>query len=374
MKALISLALICLLPLSNVALGQIAKERISPGQRYSFLLYAENPLNVSRPDQIIELILKKVRSKFPSFNPKAFFVTYQEKEIPSQLCEEPAGFRHDKEETPGTIVFVSTFAPFEKKKFQIVWQTDTVIEHQYPKMTQAALGVKVDYRKIDGYYTGGKFVDVDSATVPSDHFAHDALYRIEGPGWESDRIVYRYYLDSRNRNDIFGKRTHDLVLQEIGQNDLVSDSKESYSNMLDWGMDIFKVGESLGIGSIAMWQDSKVATVSKVDKVTCRVLNGPIESGVLTEYAGWKVGSGMHDLFSDVSISAGSRLTKVVASVSGDSVQLCTGLAKHEGCDLIRSENTAEGKWGYTAMYGKQSLSGDNWELRSFTGEATSRR
>ncbi|HUI29592.1 MAG TPA: DUF4861 family protein [Candidatus Acidoferrales bacterium] len=364
MKHIALIALVVLPFLYVTSPGQVSHS--VPSAQDSFLVTAMNPTNVSRAYEVIALDLEKIKSKFPSFNEKAFFVTYDKNEIASQLLGARGSCENSTSGNSSMMIFVSSFAPLEKKEFIIRWTTDTVEEHTYPPMTRAALGVKTDYRKVNGYYTGGRFVDVDSTSVPSDHFAHDALYRIEGPGWESDRIVYRFYLDSRNRNDIFGKRTHQLVLEQIGANDLVSDSKESYTNMLDWGMDIFKVGESLGIGSIAMYHDTEVATVSNVERVECKILNGPIRSGVSTKYFGWKVAGKLYDLFADLSISAGSRLTKVCASVNSDSVQLCTGLAKHVGCDLIKSPESSDGKWRYLALYGKQSLSGDNLGIAIF--------
>jgi len=359
MKYIVFALLIFVSSMPQAATSQIRHD--GAVDKHSFSIIAENPTNISRPDETVEIDLPKVKSKFPSFNEKAFFVFQDGKEIPSQLSERQILFGGSRE-----IIFVSSFAPHEKKEFQIVWKADMAEVHHYAPMTQAALGIKVDYKKVNGYYVGGRFVDVDSATVPPDHFAHDALYRIEGPGWESDKIVYRFYLDSRNRNDIFGKKTHNLVLQKIGVNDLVSDSKESYSNMLDWGMDIFKVGESLGIGSIAIWHNSKVVTVSDVDKVECRITNGPIKSGVLARYLDWKVGEAKYNLFSDLTISAGSRLTEVNAFVNSDTLLFCTGLAKHDGSDLIKSTQSSKGKWAYLALYGKQSLAGDNLGIAIF--------
>lgn len=352
--------LIWSLSFSNSVLGQVNHPAVKSMTKHSFSLTAANPTSISRHDELIGIDLAKIKTEFPSFNEKAFRVTYRNKEVPSQHSDEPSGYNQNQIRSSGRIEFVSSFAPLEKKEFRITWRPDTVEEHAYPKMTQAALGVKADYEKVNGYYTSGRFVDFDSTTVPSDHFAHDALYRIEGPGWESDKIVYRFYLDSRNRNDIFGKKTHELVLKTIGQNDLVSDGKESYASMLDWGMDIFKVGESLGIGSIAMWHDSKVVTVSDVESVKCCVFNGPLRSGVLARYNGWRVAGMKYDLISNLSISAGSRLTRVCAFANGDSVQFCTGLARHDGCDLLESAPGANKEWAYVALYGKQSLSGDS--------------
>ncbi len=325
-----------------------------------FHFTAINPANISRPHELISIDLKTIRAKYPSFNERAFIVSCEGAEVPSQLDDGNADNPvHD-------ILILSSFAAQERKRFSVSWWSDTVMVHHYPKLTQAVLGMKVDFKKVNGYYTGGRFVDVDSTTLPRDHFAHDALYRIEGPGWESDKIVYRYYLDSRNRNDIFGKKNDGLVLQKLGVHDLVSNSMESYTKMLDWGMDIFKVGESLGIGSIAMWHDSKPVTVSDVDSVKCYVAeNGPMLSGIYTKYLGWKVGGEKSDLYSHLTISAGNRLTKVSLDLKGKPVDLCTGLAKHEDSDFMESKPARSG-WSYMALYGKQSLSGDDLGIAVF--------
>ena len=310
-----------------------------------------NPAKISRIDELVTLKVSELKEKDPSFNEKAFYLTEGERELPSQLDQK------------GNIIFIASFSPKETKKI-IIHYTGGIKKNTYKKMTQAVLGVKVNYKKVDGYYTGGEFVDVDSVTVPKDHFAHDALYRFEGPGWESDKVAYRFYLDSRNRTDIFGKKINELVLDKIGVNDLVSDSKESYTKMLPWGMDIFKVGESLGIGSVAMWSGNNFQTVSKVEQVKCYVKNGPIKSGVYTKYLNWEVNGKKYNLFSDLSISAGSRLTNVNLKISDD-VLMCTGLAKHEDCTLIKSAED-DLSWGYLALYGKQSLSGDDLGIAIF--------
>ena len=327
----------------------------------TIVVTAVNPVAVTRADETIAIDLKALRSKYPGFNPNDFYVTVADSEIPSQIVDS----RHDG--TPDRLLVCTSFRSLESKSMVIHYTLHGVVERPYPRMTQAQLGMKTEYSKINGCYTGGRFSNVDSTVVPPDHFAHDALYRIEGPGWESKWIVYRYYLDSRNRNDIFGKKTHDLVLQKIGVNDLVSDSKESYTNMLDWGMDIFKVGESLGIGSIAMWHNSEVVTVSKVDRVECRIPHdGPILSDVLTSYSGWSVGKKSYNLTTDLSISGGSRETKVDAGISDDSVELCTGLAKHSDCELVKSSPADTAGWSFIGLYGRQSLAGDNLGIAIF--------
>ena len=71
--------------------------------------------------------------------------------------------------------------------------------------------------------------------------------------------------------DIFGKIIPDMVLSQVGV-----DGYESYHEMSDWGMDILKVGKSLGLGSIAFWNGTKAERIEKTDSVICKILNDGI--------------------------------------------------------------------------------------------------
>jgi hypothetical protein len=361
MKLLIKVSLISLI-FFLVGCSKSSKENQIFNADYpeQFQVVVSNPLDSLRKDVTVQIDVNSIKEKYPDFNPLAFMVLNEGNELPSQAED----IKSDS--GPERIDFLTNLNPGEKQNITIRYAKVGVKNRKYTKRTQAVLGKKVGYKLVKGEYTGGRFEDVDSVKVPADHVAHDALYRIEGPGWESDLITYRFYLDSRNRNDIFGKKVHELVLQKIGVNDLVSNSKESYTKMLDWGMDIFKVGESLGIGSIGMWYDNKVYTVSKTDSVMCIIAaNGPVRSDVFTKYYGWQVGKEKYNLFSNLSISAGSRLTKVDLDLSGSEANFCTGLAKHDNCVFMKSVNK-NSEWGYIALYGKQSLSGDNLGISVF--------
>jgi Domain of unknown function (DUF4861) len=319
-------------------------------------LNIHNPLNEARRDVTISIDLSQLKAKYPDFNYKSFLVFSGKKEIPSQTgCSNNSG-------VPDKILFLINMSPKETETITIKYSQSAIRKREYKKRTDAYLGKKEDYKLVNGYYTGGKFVSIHSDEVPKSHFMHDARYQFEGPGWESDLVDYRFYLDARNRNDIFGKKVHELVMPTIGKHDLVSNSMESYTKMLYWGLDIFKVGESLGIGSISMYADGKVETVSKTDSEICTVAdNGPIYSGIYTNYYGWDVNGKKYDLNSLVSITAGSRLTETDLTISGNPENLATGLAKHDNTELLNSNS--KGNWQYMGLYGKQSLAGDNDKL-----------
>jgi hypothetical protein len=309
-----------------------------PGARENLVVECVNPLTAERVDALVSIPTGALKAKPGVFRDG-------EAIVPHQVVN-------------GRIVLVLSLGPGEKK---ILTVDDSGPIPVVPKRTQADLAVKVDYVLSNGTYTGGRFEKVQSARTPQGHRPHNAYFKYEGPGWESDRIGYRLYLDERNRCDIFGKRAKGVVLHTVGVNDLVSDGKESYQSRLDWGQDIFKVGGSLGIGSFALWHDGRPVPVEVIDSAMCRVSqDGPIFSEVALEYHGWKVGGKSRELKARLSIAAGSRLTNVNLTLQGAAAEFCTGLAKHEGCVRMTSPASARSGWGYVALYGKQALTGDN--------------
>ncbi len=335
--------------------GKTVGNKLDAQYPASFKISVVNNADLPLNDKTISVSIESILQKHPDFNPKAFVVMTGGEEIPSQT--ESISYDH----SPSNIIFISDFAPKSERDFTVRFNKTGASNNEYTKRTQAVLSVKEDYKLVDGFYTGGKFVDTDFVKVPEMHKIHDALFRVEGPAWESDKIAYRFYLDSRNRNDIFGKKVDSLEMQNVGRHDLVSNSRESYTTMLDWGMDIYKVGESLGIGSFGTYINNKVVTVWGNDSVLCGITtNGPIKSDVLTKYYGWNAGKSTYNLTSDLSITAGSRLTKVNLTVSGDINNFCTGLANHPTTNFIESGKNAEGGWGYIGLYGGQSLAGDS--------------
>ena len=318
-----------------------------------FTVKVANETNLDRKDELISFDVKNIESRQPDFNSMAFVIFDGAKELASQTLDLNGDGKFEE------VLCLADFAPGEKKKLSVYFAKDGVKERSYPKRTQAELSYKFggDFKKNkEGRYEylGGQFKNMDYLRVPPQHSDHSWYIRYEGPGWESDKVGYRFYLDWRNATDIFGKKTSDMVLQNVGL-----DGFDSYHEMSDWGMDILKVGDALGVGGIGMWDKNIVQRVSQTDSVTCRIVaNGSLYSEIRTVYYGWQVAGGSFDLISDLSISAGSRLTQHDVTITGDPQNLCTGIVKHEGVTTI--ENSLDNSdWEYLATYGKQSLAGD---------------
>ncbi len=319
----------------------------------SLSLTAKNETNLVRIDEAVVLNVEQLKAKASDFNSNAFVIFSNGAELASQATD------LNDDGNPDQIVAIMDFKPGEKKKLSLRYATSGVKSRDYPKRTQAELSVKIGGKFVDRKYEGGTFQNVQFLRVPPEHTDHSFYIRYEGPGWESDKVGYRFYLDWRNATDIFGKKVPDMVLQNVGQ-----DGFDSYHEMSDWGADIFKVGESLGIGSIATWQENKAFRVEKTDSVTCAIIaNGSEYSQIKTIYYGWQVGSSKVNLTSDLSITAGSRLTRNDLIIDGGLDNICTGLAKHENTIFLDKQSEQPTGWGYIALWGKQSLAGDNDEL-----------
>jgi hypothetical protein len=274
----------------------------------------------------------------------------------------------DDNGTYDCLLVLANFQASEKKTIQI--KSISQIQSAFPKRTQAELSIKEggewkivtkDNGKQQNEYEGGSFINVSELRVPDEHTDHSFYIRYEGPGWESDKIAYRFYLDWRNAIDLFGKKTPEMVLQNVGQ-----DGFESYHSESDWGMDVLKVGASLGLGTFGWWDGSRAQRVEKTDSIFCKISeNGILESEITTYYYGWKDAGYPIQLTSVLSIQAGSRLTRVDLILSDSLSNLCTGIVKLDAGELIKGK-TVNTHWSYIATFGMQSLNNDNLGLVIF--------
>jgi hypothetical protein len=314
-----------------------------------------NPLPIARTDELAIVDLSGDEGFAPLLQGGGIVALSAGEELPAELLDLDGNGSADH------AAFLLNIGPKETARILLKTRDTAEKPAEFPKRTQAVLAVKAGYNLVDGVYSGGYFKRVTRAVVPPGHVAHDAYFKFEGPGWESDKVGYRMYLDARNRMDIWGKKVTRMVLQDVGNDDLVSDSRESYTREQDWGLDMFKVGESLGMGSFALWKEGKPWTVSDVESVSCRVLeDGIIYSAIEIQYRGWKVQQEKRNLNAVLSISAGSRLTRVDLTSSAPAGEFSTGLARHADTDLLTERGQAGALWGYLALWGAQSLTGDS--------------
>ena len=232
----------------------------------------------------------------------------------------------------------------------------------YPKRTYAELAHKIggefkpnttNKRNWIQYVGDFSWVKPNYLHIP-DWFTDHAYYiKYEGPGWESDKVAFRFYLDYRNGIDVFAKKTPEIVLPFVGV-----DGYDNYHKMDIWGMDNQSVGASLGLGSIAVWNGEKAVRVDKKDSTICYIkADGKIRSQVMTTYYGWDANGVKCNLQSLISIDAGSRASHMELLVDEQVDNMATGIVKNKNAEFLKSSTSSE--WSYIATFGKQSLNDD---------------
>ncbi len=310
----------------------------------------KNSLDKNREDELVSISLNKIKS----VSVEKLAAYSGEIELPSQLVDSDGDGKKDR------FAFLITINPNETKQITLI---ETEQKQEFTQRAHAEISEKVDYELVDGVYEGGHFESVHKSTTPIGHIDHNYFYKCEGPAWESDKVGYRLYLDWRNSTDIFGKKVSDIILPNVGHTKDAS-GQDNYHNMADWGMDVLKVGTSLGIGTFGAWIDEKVEKVSKTESTTCTVLeDGPISALLNIKYSNWEFGKGKADLNSNVQIDAGSRLTHYSFKVGNNHDEYCTGLAKHANTEYLASDPQINDEWNYIAIWGKQSLAGEDDDL-----------
>ncbi len=257
-----------------------------------------------------------------------------------------------------TLLFIADYDAAASRQFRVLPGESAGPGRD--KRTQAEVSVKEGGEWDGKVYKGGEFVNVDEVRQPPQYTDHSEYIRYEGPGIESDRVGYRVYLDWRNGFDVFGKKTDAMVLQDVGL-----DGYDSYHEPADWGMDILKVGDALGIGGYGYWDGEKVIRVEDTGRRSVQVVeNGDLYSSLAIDYPDWKVDDRQTDLRALLSMLAGSRLVRVQLQADPDWPNFAIGLVKHPDAELIEGDLEISGHaWTYVATWGKQALSEDELGL-----------
>jgi hypothetical protein len=275
-----------------------------------------------------------------------FKLTQGDAEIQSQVYSDPVSKTHS------LLIY-----PRIDNNLKIKFSSEIKSTAEFPPMVHTELWQKTGGKFVDRKYVGGgPFVEIDSIRVPDECTDHSFFIKYEGPGWESNLVGYRFYLDWRNANDVFGKKTEKMILEGVGQ-----DGYDSYHNMQEWGMDNFKVGATLGIGSIGYWNGKTAERVAKTDSVICKILDkGQLRAAIQTNYYGWQTNDFKSNMTSYLTIDANSRLTKEVLIFDKAPANICTGMIKDT---LAQQFKIMKGDWTAIATWGKQSLNNDNLGL-----------
>jgi hypothetical protein len=179
------------------------------------------------------------------------------------------------------------------------------------------------------------------------------VYQMEGPAWENDIVAFRNYYDARNGIDIYGKRVNDMVLDSVGIND------RNYHELASWGMDILKVGNSLGAGAIAIGIGDSLYRIGPCEEGRFRLISqGPVRTVFELTYKNVPAGDRFYSVKQRISIYAGDNFYRNSIQVDGlkGDEELVTGIVDMHA---LAADLAEAGDLKIMSTWGKQSMNGD---------------
>lgn len=202
-------------------------------------LWLENPTIYPRPDELVIVPRSMLEKKCGRIPADHYVIIEQDMR--------PVLVQYDDRDGDGKwdeIAILQSFEPRERVRLSL--RVSPV-----PATIKASVRAHVRQRRKLPDNTFGDNLKFDSipAGQPATDFAHQQLppFLTEGPAWENDKVGFRIYFDVRNGKDIWGKTTSSMVLDEVG-----ADTLANYHRLASWGMDVLKVGQSLGAGALAV--------------------------------------------------------------------------------------------------------------------------
>ncbi len=254
--------------------------------------------------------------------------------IPSQVDDMNQDGKWDE------LAFLITLQKGEKKTLSIKW----VRLNQYPQFKRRA---NVRYGKMT---SPGKVVELtkDSHGKNNLRGTFGYPYQMDGVAWENDKMGYRHYFDGRNCRDLFGKKTDKMVLDGVGIK-LDGCPGDTYHVMANWGRDIMSVGQSFGLGGLALLKNDSLirlgvlATQNEdvIDSTRYTLINKGVVRGIFRlDFEGWNIGSEKINLSQIVTIWAGSYgyENRVICKKLPDDCAFTTGLVRNNNNQPLQSE------------------------------------
>lgn len=234
--------------------------------------------------------------------------------------------------------------------YRLQW-TDPTTATQPPVATAIHLAIRDSVSKT--------YTEVQREVRPASHHRQTGnyYYQMEGPAWENDRVGFRTYFDERNGMDIFGKRTHEMVLHGVGLG-------QNYHALQDWGMDVLKVGTSLGAGAIGMAIGDSLYPLGETDEEIFEILQeGPLRSTFTITHRGWHIADRTLEVQRLYTISKGMPGYHAEITLGGleGGESLLTGIVNLHSDSLFVKKN---GAFTILATHDKQA------ELNKYMGMA----
>lgn len=162
-----------------------------------------------------------------------------------------------------------------------------------------------------------------------------------GPAVENSHMALRLYFNDSGAVDVYSKTGRGMELEKYKWYPSVTDQTEHGA-----GCDEYRVGKTVGLGGIALWDGEKEIKLVATKGRTARV--GQTKNGSYAEIIAYGVEymGGNVDISIRIDMNEKNRFAVITASeLSGRKVQFLTGVNYHEGQSVIYDDKHI-GIWG----------------------------
>jgi hypothetical protein len=155
-----------------------------------------------------------------------------------------------------------------------------------------------------------------------------------GPAVENEWLALRLYFDHKVSVDVYNKTRPGLELDVARWYPTPEQQKEG------WGADQYKVGSTVGLGGVRLWDGEKEQFLNPVSKRTARVKKEANHSYMEMLSEGIPYKGDTIDVLVRVTVFSGMREAKVEAfAFSKNPVQFLTGVNHHPTTATVEGKN-----------------------------------
>ena len=155
-----------------------------------------------------------------------------------------------------------------------------------------------------------------------------------GPAVENEFLAFRLYFDYKAAVDVYSKSRPGMELAQAKWYPTPEQQKNG------WGADYYKVGETVGLGGVRLWDGEKVLYLDPVSERSARVVKEGSVSFIEMISKDVPYKDRQVDILVRLTVYSGIREAKVEAiALSDENVQFVTGLNYHEGEQKIWGDN-----------------------------------
>lgn len=285
-----------------------------------------------RPNEVVALQRNQLGSIGDDLVP---LVKKQDEILVTQLIDKNVDGRWDE------LLVAISLAAHSSDTVQLSWVKKELIP-AFKQLTNVRLSLRSD-------------TDVPSAEINSAEHGRGftqniakPFYQMEGPGIENDKVGFRAFFDNRNGKDIYGKVVEAPVLDKVGVG-------ASWHIMQPWGMDVLKVGNSLGAGGLAVVEKGEIYRLGDADKATFQTLyKGPLQAAFQLKFTNWDVAKSKRNGSETVSITKGAFYYRNDISLAlTDAQTLLAGMANFGTDNVVYKKHNAA--FSSISTYGNQA-------------------